>query len=502
MSPTLMERYLSAAQKISRLAVGTPPPLPNVDYFRIADDLQQDDHLQGTAVRHARRHAIRYTFPTRRRIRDSGQAGARSERERAALHRAAASRGEPRRRAASRCSRCPACSRRRREVSGAAGRQRRAVRHRRPDAARQAPIRGAPDRRHDRAQCPAAGCARATREKRNRADEKWDVRVRVKAGERDVDRGVPQEDVRAGRDAPSAVPAAVPGRRQHPRNAHGRALRSVEIGGPYSAATARGTPRAGDASSCAAPGSAGRRCRARHQRLETACATTILSTLARRAYRRPVDRRGHRAAAGAFTRGPAPGRIRGRHRAGPEAAAGQPGVPVPRRARPAEPAAEHRLPDQRSRAGLAAVVLPLEQHSRRRAARRRGEAAAAAIRPCWRGRCGGCWPIRASDALIKNFAGQWLYLRNLPLTGPAQSVFPDFDDNLRQALRRETELFFDSIVREDRNALELLRANYTFLNERLALHYGIPQRQGQPLPARHARTRTACAAACSARAAS
>ena len=61
----------------------------------------------------------------------------------------------------------------------------------------------------------------------------------------------------------------------------------------------------------------------------------------------------------------------------------------------------------------------------------------------------------------------------MPLTGPAQSVFPDFDDSLRQAFRRETELFFESIVREDRSALDLLRADYTFLNERLALHYGI-----------------------------
>jgi hypothetical protein len=66
----------------------------------------------------------------------------------------------------------------------------------------------------------------------------------------------------------------------------------------------------------------------------------------------------------------------------------------------------------------------------------------------------------------------------VPLSGPAQSAFPDFDDNLRQAFRQETELFFDSIVREDRNALDLLRANYTFLNERLALHYGIHSVKG------------------------
>ncbi len=83
-----------------------------------------------------------------------------------------------------------------------------------------------------------------------------------------------------------------------------------------------------------------------------------------------------------------------------------------------------------------------------------------------------------SRALVDNFAEQWLYLRNLATTTPDMRLFPDFDDNLRQAMRRETELFFESIVREDRNVMELLRANYTFLNERLARHYGIPNVYG------------------------
>jgi hypothetical protein len=83
-----------------------------------------------------------------------------------------------------------------------------------------------------------------------------------------------------------------------------------------------------------------------------------------------------------------------------------------------------------------------------------------------------------AEALVENFAGQWLFLRNVPITGPAQSEFPDFDDSLRQAFRRETELFFESIVKEDRSALDLLRADYTFLNERLALHYGIRNVRG------------------------
>jgi hypothetical protein len=79
-----------------------------------------------------------------------------------------------------------------------------------------------------------------------------------------------------------------------------------------------------------------------------------------------------------------------------------------------------------------------------------------------------------SESLATNFAGQWLFLRKLKTSGPDQLVFPDFDDNLRQAFQRETELFFENIVREDRNVFELLNADYTFANERLAKHYGIP----------------------------
>ncbi len=78
-----------------------------------------------------------------------------------------------------------------------------------------------------------------------------------------------------------------------------------------------------------------------------------------------------------------------------------------------------------------------------------------------------------SSALVTNFAGQWLYLRNLDSATPDARLFPDFDDNLRQAFRTETEMFFECILREDRSALELIKSNYTFLNERLAKHYGI-----------------------------
>jgi hypothetical protein len=85
---------------------------------------------------------------------------------------------------------------------------------------------------------------------------------------------------------------------------------------------------------------------------------------------------------------------------------------------------------------------------------------------------------RRSNSLVTNFADQWLHLRNLDSTTPDLRLFPDFDDNLRQAFRRETELLFASIVDEDRSVLDLIKPGYTFLNERLANHYDIPGIQG------------------------
>jgi hypothetical protein len=83
-----------------------------------------------------------------------------------------------------------------------------------------------------------------------------------------------------------------------------------------------------------------------------------------------------------------------------------------------------------------------------------------------------------SEALIANFTGQWLSVRSLQTSEPVVNLFPDFDDNLRAAFQREIELFFDSIVHEDHSVLDLLNADYTFVNERLAKHYGIPNIYG------------------------
>jgi mono/diheme cytochrome c family protein len=83
-----------------------------------------------------------------------------------------------------------------------------------------------------------------------------------------------------------------------------------------------------------------------------------------------------------------------------------------------------------------------------------------------------------SDALVENFAAQYLYLRNLPATSPSSVFYPDWDHELRVAFQRETEMLFESIIRENRSVVDLLNADYTFVNERLAKHYGIPNIYG------------------------
>ena len=83
-----------------------------------------------------------------------------------------------------------------------------------------------------------------------------------------------------------------------------------------------------------------------------------------------------------------------------------------------------------------------------------------------------------SQALIENFAGQWLELRNLKLAAPDPDLFPEFDDELSAAMRTETELFFETVLREDRGLGDFLDGRFTFVNDKLASHYGIPGIEG------------------------
>ena len=253
----------------------------------------------------------------------------------------------------------------------------------------------------------------------------------------------------------------------------GAALRSVEISGPYTAGSAAESPSRRRIFVCSPAAAAPARGDRRGASASTAeCATRILSRLARYAYRRPVAAADVQPLVAQFHEGWNQGgfdagieRAIKRLLVSPEflyrVEIDPPNLP---------PNTAYRVSDLELASRLSFFLwssIP-DDELLEVAAKRQLHDPAVLTRQVRR-----MMADPRSDAFTRNFAGQWLFLRNVPLSGPAQSVFPDFDDNLRQAFRRETELFFDSIVREDRNALDLLRANYTFLNERLALHYGI-----------------------------
>ncbi|HEX5108436.1 MAG TPA: DUF1592 domain-containing protein [Vicinamibacterales bacterium] len=211
---------------------------------------------------------------------------------------------------------------------------------------------------------------------------------------------------------------------------------------------------------------------------ESACARRILSALARSAYRKPVDQATLDVITGFYRRARASG---GSFEGGIESAlqfilaspeflyrfeADPPNLPPGTAYRVSDLALASRLsfflwssiPDEPLLAlasqGKLKDAAVLEQQVRRMLADPRAK------------------------TLVDNFAEQWLHLRNLKSSSPDLEAFPDFDDNLRQAMKEETTLFFESIMREDRSVLDLLNADYTFVNERLARHYGIPNIYG------------------------
>ena len=252
---------------------------------------------------------------------------------------------------------------------------------------------------------------------------------------------------------------------RHPRQTP--AVYQVTITGPYSPQGAADTPSR-------------RRlfvCRPDEPHREEACAEKILATLMRRAYRRPVS--------AADTEGPL-----AFYREARAAGSFDDGIERALAAVLINPEFLFRveLDPARAAAGAAYRISDLELASRLSfflwssipddellAAAERGELS----RPDELERqTRRMLADPRSYNLARNFAGQWLQLRNLVSLSPNTRLFPDFDDNLRQAFREETERFFDSVLRESGGVLDLLSADYTFLNERLAKHYGIPNVYG------------------------
>ena len=248
-----------------------------------------------------------------------------------------------------------------------------------------------------------------------------------------------------------------------PETRMGAALRSVEISGPHAATGVGDTPSRRRIFVCR-PGTS--------EASQTSCARTILSTLTRRAYRRPVTDADVDPLLALYREGHA--------QAGFEA-----GIERALKRLLVSPEFLYRVELDPAAAGTNSAyrVSDLELASRLSFFLWSSIPDDELLDLAVKGRLSNATVLAGqvqrmladprSDTLVQNFAGQWLFLRNVPLTGPTPSDFPDFDDTLRQAFRRETELFFESILREDRSVLDLLRADYTFLNERLALHYGI-----------------------------
>jgi cytochrome c5 len=250
---------------------------------------------------------------------------------------------------------------------------------------------------------------------------------------------------------------------------------TVIVEGPYGPAGPGDTASRRRILSCQPPSAA--EATARQARAEEVCAKTILSTIARRAYRRPLADTDVQTLMEFYARGARNG--------GFEA-----GVQQALERILVSPDFLFRIEQEPARAPVNGVyrLTDLELASRLSFFLWSSIPDDELLAVAERGRLNNPATLEQqvrrmladprAKALVDNFAGQWLVLRNIRDVSPDPDLFPDFDENLRAAFLQETSLFFESQLREDRSASELLSADYTFVNERLARHYGIPNVSG------------------------
>jgi len=434
LSPALQERYIAAAGKLSRLAVGDPATSPIVDTYRVRSDISQDDHIEGLPLGTRGGVLIHHTFPLdaeyvikvkllKSTVDLLFGGNAQDETLEIALN------GE-------RVKRLTINPK----------------------------VKVDPNELVDKVRNDGFDPAAATKLSMSQPQDNLEARIFVKAGPQTVTAAflkktmAPVEDLLQPFERSTFDPSDPKGLPH---------VLTVSIAGPFNAKGAGDTPSRRRIFTCH-PASAAE---------EMPCARKIVTSLARRAYREPVSDTDLETLLGFYQQG----RNKGTFDDGIEMAlrrilaSPQFVFRFERDPGPILAGANYRITDldlasrlsfflwssvpddellnlaSRSKLHEPAV---LEQQVRRMLADSRAQ------------------------SLVDNFAGQWLYIRNLRGVAPDLEEFPNFDDNLRQAFKQETELFFGSIMHEDRNVLDLLNADYTFVNDRLARHYGIPNVYG------------------------
>jgi mono/diheme cytochrome c family protein len=431
-SPALLERYMSAGRKISRLAVGDPTPGLVADTYDVPRMRFQDDRMDealpfgsrgGVAIRHHFPLDAEYEVKIRLRrqlydyirgLQKPQQLEVRLNGQRVTVF----------------------------TVGGAPGTP--------------PPDSYAGDRQGDR----------EWEDYSQHADENLTIRFSAKAGPGVV--GVAFVQARSVRDGvlqprASGKLLAVHEKWSSPSEAPEAAVDSVVVTGPYNASGPGDTPSRRRIFQCRPGGSLG----------EEACATRILSTIARRAYRRPVAREDVATLVAFYKEGRRDGGFEGGIRRGVESILLDPEFlfRVERDPAGVAPQTAYRVSDLELASRLSFFLWSSIPDDELLAAAERRELSDPAVLERQVRRM---LADARAKSLVANFASQWLSLRKLRNVGPTPELFVDFDDNLREAFQQETELFLESQLRADVSVLELLEANYTFLNERLARHYGIP----------------------------
>ena len=419
-SPSLQERYLTAASTISAVAVGDTRMRPGGETYRIAQDLSQDQHIDGLPLGTLGGTRVRHIFPV------DGEYDIQTKLYRTNLN-------------IVRGLQYP------RDVEIAIDGR----------TVHRATIGGTAD---------LASLFEKPTDTGDDVEKRLRTKVKVAAGAHDVT--VAFVGNVAVKDAVRLQPFLRSSSDNFDWAGHPH-IQTVTITGPFGATAPGDTPSRRAIFSCAP----------RTRADEGTCARQILSRLARKAYRRPTTDAELRPLLAFYEQGRAEGSFERGIQRGLERILASPFFIFRVEQDPVAlaPGTAHRLNDFELASRLSFFLwssIPDETLLLR--AERGGLQQTATLDA----QVGRMLADPKSSAIVANFAGQWLQLRNVRAVQPNSNLFPDFDDNLRRSMRRETELLFESIIREDRSVLDLLRADYTHLDERLARHYGVPNIYG------------------------